>query len=323
MNAGTQQKMIHHFIQAQGRSDAIYLIQTSYWESDAMNAVGQLVKSGYGIDGKVTCVLNTSDALSPLWCSPEADLWIGSAWGNVWTTANIEVPPLDLGDITYTEVDPGFHWTVSKLPVAEGIKYSPNVTALWGTANSNVIAGTFEGAIYHWNGRAWVQTLRGNRECINKIHGSSSTDVYAVGEKGAIFHYDGTAWTRLPYPEGAGQNDGLTGVRSIGPEEAFICGRSGRVLHGNRNGFEILATAPAPLYGIAYFHSQLYLAAGNGGVWQLVGSQPKQIKDTFKSVGVFEVGPELVFVEPVQATPSYILHNPDASRPWVRITYAG
>jgi hypothetical protein len=313
-----QVKKIEHIIAASPGEDAIYMVQTSYWETDAGNAVGMILRSGWGRDERYETDLSTNNQLRNLWSTTKGSLWVGSTDGNVWTTAGVpwgDSPP----DTEYEERPPKGRWKVMKLPSMQGFGFKPILTAVWGTSDEDVHFGTFKGGLYHWEGRGWVQACPEVRSCINHIHGSATDDVYAVGEDGLILHWDGHVWRRLPYP-GDG-TDGLTGVRALDRDESFICGRSGRILHGNRSGFEVLGEFRAPFYGISHFRGRLILAAGDAGVWELLGNRTAVLKDTIATVGVFELKRILAFVEPAQEPASLVEFDPEADSPWWRRSY--
>lgn len=315
----TEVRKIEQIVAVQSREDGLYLVYTTYAESDAMNAVGQVIRCGWERTGGFRSVLNTNDTLIPIWRSPQGNLWVGSARGNMWTTARVEWPPHRMKGLTFEQTD--LEWRVTTLPKMEKLGYTPNVTALWGIDDSNVIAGTFKGGLYAWNGVEWRQVYTGTKSAINHIHGSGPRDIYAVGENGTVLHFDGDQWRQLPYPGDAGSTDGLTGVRAISEHEVFICGRAGRVLHGNRNGLEVLNAFATPFYGVSYFQDRLILAAGDNGAWELSGNQAQPLKGNFSAVGVFEADSLLIFTESVQEPARIVEYNPTSSSAWWRRTF--
>lgn len=322
MSSGTHAaavRKVEQIVAVQAGGDGLYLVYTTYAESDAMNAVGQVIQCGLERTGGFQSILNTNDTLIPIWRSAEGRLWIGSARGNVWTTSEVEWPPSRMKGLTFNSTEQ--NWRVTTLPKMEGLGYTPNVTAIWGADDKNVVAGTFKGGIYMWNGIEWRQLYSATRSAINHIHGSGHDDIYAVGENGVVLHFDGHTWRQIPYPDNAGGSDGLTGVRAVNKDEVFICGRAGRVLHGNRNGLEVLNSFATPFYGIAHFQGRLILAAGDNGAWELEGSEARTLKGNFSAVGVFEAGSMLIFTEAHQEPARIVEYNPSSSSPWWRRTF--
>lgn len=312
-------RQIQHVIAAAPGAEGIYMVQTSYWETDALGAVGQVIRNGWDRGSRFDCVLNTNDPLGPLWSSPERSLWVGSAKGTIFTTAPVSFPPHRNADLRFDVLDRSKTWAVASLPDLRSAGYAPNVTAIWGTSDSDLHAATFQGSVYHWDGSSWQELATGVRSGLNHLHGTARDDVYCVGEQGVVLHFDGRRWSRLPYPGDGGQSDGLTGVRAIAPDEVFICGRAGTILHGSRHGLEILSISRMSFYGIAYFRGRLLLAAGDAGVWELQGNAVAPVKENFGAVGVFEADKHILFVEPSQEPrPRVIDYEPDDPVPWVR-----
>jgi hypothetical protein len=323
MNDSNEPHELHHVIAAQKRGDDLILVYLSYWEDDAANAVGQIVRTTFfDRQGSYESILNTNDVLTPtLWCSPTNNLWVGSANGNVWTTAHVAWPPHRMAGLVYDVRDATLSWTVTTLPDLKQLGHKPNVSALWGIGDANVFIGTFTGGIYHWNGTEWLQVFEAVGEPINHIHGSAENDVYAVGNKGTILHFDGTAWRQLPYPGDGVNRDVLTGVRALNQNEAFVCGTAGRILHGSRSGFEILGQFAIPFYGITYFQNRLILASGMKGAHELRGNQVSVLRDTFGAVAIFEMMDRVFFIEPTQEPASIIDYCPILDPPWARRRY--
>jgi hypothetical protein len=309
-------RRIRHIIAAQCVGDMLYMVLTSYWETDAPGAVGQVVRIPKRRGGGAVSDLNTDNQLRNMWASPQGSLWVGSSDGNMWTTANVPWPDSAPG-VDQDQSQALRPWRFTRLPDMRGLGYKPIMTAVWGTADADVHVGTFEGGMYHWDGRAWAQIYPDVTSSINHIHGTARDDVYAVGENGVVLHYDGRAWRELPYPGDGGDTDGLTGVRALSRDEAFICGRSGRILHGSRHGLEVLGEFQAAFYGVAHFQNRIFLSAGDAGVWELKGNRTEVVKDNFGTVGVFECDDALYFVEPIQASPRVIEYRPSVVEgPW-------
>jgi hypothetical protein len=315
-------RTINNIIYAQPGNDGIYMILTIYPETDALNAVGQIVSTPWKRGEPGAAVLNTNDTLGSLWVSPTGNFWVGSARGNVWTSAKVKWPPHRMSGLNIDAIDPRFKWNVTTLPNLRERNYTPNVTAIWGTTDSDVHAATFDGALYHWNGREWQEMATGVTTGLNHIHGTAATNVFCVGDRGVVLHFNGKVWTRIPYPGDPNPNVALTGVRAVDPEHVFICGRGGKILHGGVNGLEVIGEFRASFYGLAYFQKRIFIAGGDTGVWELKGNKAEVLKSSFAAVGVFEAGNLLMFVEPAQE-PRYriIEYDPSNTAPWWRRTF--
>lgn len=315
-------KEIEQIVYAQGASRGIFMVHSSYWESDALNAVGQVLMDDWSRDEtECVSVLNTNDSLSPLWRSPTDALWTASGRGNIYTTAKVKFPPHRLPELVVEYPIPDFRWSVTTLPDMGGKGFRPNVTALWGTTDKNVLAGTFSGGVYRWNGKEWRQEYAEIESCINHIHGSDESNVYAVGHDGTILHFDGKAWHRIPYPSDDAEGRVLTGVRALNAKEALITGRDGRILHGNRNGMDVLADFNSEFYGVALFNKRFFLAAGGDGIQELKGRKVSVLKDNISTVGVFESDKKVFFTEPEQDPASLAEFDPELDPPWWKRSY--
>ena len=94
------------------------------------------------------------------------------------------------------------------------------------------------------------------------IDGTGGDAVYAVGYHGEIYFYDGKAWHQDDSPT----TEHLTGVRCVGPDDVWICGRNGVVLHGKYNRWQVIQ-APAfteNAWCVEEFGGRIYLVASEG-----------------------------------------------------------
>jgi len=68
---------------------------------------------------------------------------------------------------------------------------------VWGSAEDNVWAGSFDGNMLHYDGIDWkvVSPRPGqDNEVITGLWGSSDSDVWAVTDFGSVLHHNGSAW---------------------------------------------------------------------------------------------------------------------------------
>lgn len=297
----------------------IYAVRKVYLESDAINAVGQLCRFSPGDTDAFRCdtVLNTNDGLDNVWASPEGNLWASSTDGHVWTTADVDWDRSEAPEVDFEQSDPGFQWKVSKrIRGADGVPYS--CSAVGGGSDDDVIVGTFQGTILHWNGSSWDISQGDNTKPIQCMHGTGAANLWAVGRDGLALHYDGSRWRTVPFSGDDGDGENLTGVWAMNDEEAYICSSSGSIYHGSRHGLERLGRYPYGFYGIVEFSGSLYLAGGDAGACRLSGDVVEIVRNTFASSGLFRLQTTLAFVEPDQTARSrIILHDPEKPKPWV------
>lgn len=311
---------IRHLTAVCERRDALYYLWIGYYPDDAGNVVGQIVAAPHERGGRSQCVLNTNDSLSTLWRSPTEQLWAASGNGNVWTTATVTWPAARSEGLTYTDDDPAMTWSVTTLPDPQRLGYAPTVTALFGTSDDDLHVGTFQGVMYRWDGRAWRESYDALGTAIHRIHGVAD-DVFAVGHDGLILRWDGERWRRIPFPDGLGAGEVLTGVRVVEGGDVYVSSRSGRLLRGGRDGFVVASELEVSVHALACFDGRLMLAAGDAGVFELVEDRAVPLKQTFGCVDLYETTRRLFCVEPTQSVPCIIDFTPDADPPWARRSF--
>ena len=308
-------------------TEGLYLLRIDYEETDPGSAIGHVFWSdGLGRRGEVlTQVLATNDTLRTLWAAPSGTLWVASADGSVGTTAPVEWPRPTSG-ADYLTLGPSPTWSVTDLPRETGTRLPPNVTALWGTGDSDVYAGSFNGYIYRWNGTAWAQVLAGPGGGAGTIaaFGGAVNDVYAVGKDGTLLHFDGQAWRSLSVPGPPNGHESLTGVIRTPTGEVFISGsgNEGRLLYGSASGgLSEFGRYAVPLIGMAVLDDRILFAIGDGAA-ELIGHDVKVVKSTFKTAYVSSGKGRVFFIEATQQAPGYIQFDPrQPDVPWARVTY--
>ena len=306
---------------------SLFILFIAYEEADIAGAVGHVYSdSGKRDKGAVPPqVLDTNDTLRVMWASAKGAVWVGSADGNVGTTSSVRWPAPAKGT-RYTTLS-GSEWAVTALPRVKATGLRPNITALWGTGDSDVYAGTYGGHIYRWDGETWAQVYEGPGSGANTIRafGGSPKDVYAVGLQSTILHFDGREWRRLRAPEPTnGDHEGFTGVLRLPDGETLISGSGdeGRLIVGSAaGGFDEFGGSPLQLIDMAAMGERVLFATGDG-VAELTGRDVKMIKSTFKTATMNSGINRIFFIEPAQNTPSFIEYNPkiDAA-PWWRFTF--
>lgn len=97
------------------------------------------------------------------------------------------------------------------------------------------------------------------------IDGVSDTCIYAVGWQGEIYFLEGQLWRKDDSPTTAH----LAAVRCLAPDDVWICGDKGVVLHGSFNNWREIRDAgfTGNWYSIEEFAGRIYLAANEGLAW--------------------------------------------------------
>jgi hypothetical protein len=306
-------------------ADTACVLLIDYAEGDIAHAVGSVYINRSGRTATQDAphrVLATNDELRVMWASPSGALWVGSANGHVGTTAVVRWPSAQKG-VDYQTIS-GAPWTATTLPALAGSGLPPNITALWGTGDSDVFAGTFGGHIYHWDGQAWQQNHQGDpalRRSVRAFGGTAPNDVYAVGSQGMLLHFNGSRWQQLPLPGENRTNEGFTAVLPLPDGTVFISasGNEGRLLHGNASGLTEFTHCEMPLIDMAPLGERVLFATGDG-VAELIGRDVRPIKQ-FMTATLHAGHGRVYVIEPAPEQTRYAEFDPREDSPWWRYRY--
>lgn len=319
--------MSSEILQVVETRDSVFLMFIDYEEGDIASAVGHVYAfSGERQPGiKPQQVLATNDALRVMWASPAGRLWVGSANGHVGTNAPVSWPAPARG-ADYLTLGNSPRWSVASLPPVRATRLPPNVTALWGTGDDDVYAGTYGGHIYRWDGASWQQVYDGpddGDETIRAFGGSSPRDVFAVAAGATILHFDGSAWRRMPLPGAPNGSEVFTAVSALPGGDVLIAGvgDQGRLLHGTAAGLAEFGRYPLQLIDMAVLDDRVLFATGDG-VAERFGRDIRMIKSTFRTASMSKGIERLFFIEPAQEGPRYVEFDPrKVDAPWWRFTF--
>jgi hypothetical protein len=124
---------------------------------------------------------------------------------------------------------------------------------VWGSSASDVYMANWVG-MWHFDGARWAIVPELEWHGTLDVHGFGAGDVWAVGQAGRILHYDGHAWTGRRYDgdsvyaeplgvwEVPARNLYLWGVWGSAPNDVFVAGDSGTVVHWNGSAWTIMST---------------------------------------------------------------------------------
>lgn len=201
--------------------------------------------------------LGTTGWLTRLWRSPE---------GAVFVTTLADATVFHHPDI---DGDPDRRFDSTKLGVP--------LNGVWGLGRDFVLAwgATFEGTqhVFRYDGGSWKEIPAPDFE-VRAMHGLAADFVYAVGVGGGVARWDGHAWKRFPVPT----KEVLNSVFVAGEDEFYATGGSGSLLEGSAHGWGRIAEGPVqgmPLLGVAKWKEELWVAAGQFGLFKRVGTQNK------------------------------------------------
>lgn len=106
----------------------------------------------------------------------------------------------------------------------------PGVRGVWASKPEDVWVVPYEGAIQHWNGKAWSKAVvAGPTSPLLRVGGSGPDDVWAVGLGGGMLRFHGGAWSASP----TGTKQVLWGVWVRASDDAWAVGNGGTILHWN------------------------------------------------------------------------------------------
>jgi hypothetical protein len=89
-----------------------------------------------------------------------------------------------------------------------------------------------------------------------------------------VARWEGRAWKRFPTPT----DEVLNSVFVAGPDEVYATGGAGILLEGSAHGWGKIAEGPVagmPLLAVAKWKKDLWVAAGQFGLFKRVGAQNK------------------------------------------------
>lgn len=302
--------------------DNVYLLLTVYPQSNPSETAGQILLADARGARKPTMILSASDPLMNIWSSPTGNIWSGSAAGYVWTSTPLAftAPPTESPMVN--SPDPLYQFGVTRLPKQKSDGTYPNITCLFGFSDTEVYAGTFSGAIYHWDGSAWTEMPTDAEATISEIHGTSTHNLFASGDDLTILKRTSEAWKRVRIQGTDDDWSFLTGLRVRSEANVYACDIHGRIYKGNEEGFGIAYTREQGWYGVAILGADLFLASNPGGAWRLDHSGPTSVKANFNALDIYEAAGSLFFIEAEQhPRPSIIVYNPNDPKPWSRVAY--
>jgi hypothetical protein len=122
------------------------------------------------------------------------------------------------------------------------------------------------------------------------MHGVAPDLVYAVGREGLVARWDGRKWTKVVTP-GRGV---LTDVHVVGEDEMYAVGSGGQLLQGSIHGWAEVLNASGPLFGIAKWKGEVWVAAEEQGVMKLAAPKLVSMKPNIKATGLDARGDLLV-----------------------------
>lgn len=105
--------------------------------------------------------------------------------------------------------------------------------AIFGSGPNDVWIAGYDGAVNHWDGKAWTEAMNLPKAHWLNMFGFGPKDVWLVGFEGMIYHYDGAKWSQVP----SGTKVILWTVWGAAPNDVWVAGNDGTFLHWDGKAF--------------------------------------------------------------------------------------
>lgn len=180
----------------------------------------------------------------------------------------------------------GTAWTPTPVapPEDKDVSFSTDIRAFWGFAPDDVLAAgrvwwrecegcslQLRDAVLRWDGEAWstVWTGTSHDNHFADIWASSPTDIWVIGRYGPnpyAVRYDGSQWSEVSPQVPAYTYPPLTAVWGTGPEDIYVGGLDGLLLHFDGAGWtEFQAPVEETVGGI--------WGTASGTAWAVTGAR--------------------------------------------------
>lgn len=132
--------------------------------------------------------------------------------------------------------------------------------------------------VYVWGRNAWGPCLWRLAEnqfeamptppgFITTLRGTAPENLYAAGRRGLLARWDGGRWLRIRLR----LLRDVTGMSVDGVDDLWVTTDNGKLFEGTRHGWALRAHFDGPLFDVARWRGELWVAAGNRGVFTLEG----------------------------------------------------
>jgi len=165
--------------------------------------------------------------------------WLMNAWGPAEDDIYAVGGALDAGGVMHFD---GETWSPMTTPEV------PLLNWTFGFAADDVHVVGNDGTILHWDGAAWSAMESPTDQDLWGVWGAAPDDVWAVGGTArrpggvpTVIHFDGERWSRVETPTPMRENVfAYFKVWGSGPDDVYVVGDAGIVLHWDGAAFEEL-----------------------------------------------------------------------------------
>jgi cysteine-rich repeat protein len=158
------------------------------------------------------------------------DVW-GVGSGTIFAVGQEEREPLS-AVLRYD----GRGWSLMAVPYTVGV-----LLGVWASGTDDLFAVGEAGRVLYHDGQAWVRLNAGTEATLHDVwsHGIDA-DVLVVGERATVrrLRREEQQWVAEPLPAGLPGQVTLRGVWGSGPDDVFVVGDGGVILHRTRDGWQ-------------------------------------------------------------------------------------
>jgi hypothetical protein len=246
--------------------DATVCLVSSVDPADHLNGSGSVLVVPAPGAGVMEESLAAADTLADLWVAADGTMWACSGGGRIWTTA--AVAPAAAADIPAHQVSGALRWTCQTVPPLTAQGYAPSFTGIWGAGAGSMVAISFEGAVYGWNGADWSEAALLDLGPLSAVGGRSMGDFLVGADHGALIRFRGGQRVAIAL-EGGGR---VTGIAEF-DGELWVLDDAGR-LHviNDDDTSEVAVEVEAAANGLCACADALYICSAEG-LWRMDGEE--------------------------------------------------
>ncbi len=215
---------------------------------------------------KSLCILSTNDPVRCISCSNNGNLWMGSLYGLIWTTAATGWPSTDDTGVDFAMPEGNRNWCFYALPKTDDDGFYQAI-AIEAFDDGCVFVGTSNGNLFHWNGKDWKRFDTNTKDRVGKIRAFAKDNVWASFSN-QVFHFDGEHWSKVPTASVI--NGAIVGFeKSQDGSDIIACASRGELYKGSPQGLSLWLDLPQTFASMCWHQDRLLLAVSNQGLAEL------------------------------------------------------
>jgi hypothetical protein len=243
----------HEFVVASGpgREDCHWLgyrfdEEHGFTPNDGESWIGQGKTEGH------YALMSQRGWMTGLWRT-ESRVWVTESSGRVYMNPSLEL-----------RKEP---WQTFRLQATlQGVwGLRDDLVFVWGIRDGEAVT-------FVYDGKEWRQI--DTPGLIGCVRGSRDDLIYAVGMRGLIARWNGHAFKAVHGPTPGNLSD----VFVVSDDEMYACGTDGDLLTGSIHGWVRLMHYEGMLHCVAKWHDEVWVGAGEDGLFRLVDEQLELVK---------------------------------------------